>query len=135
MPSVLVIDDSEGCRAYLTTLLSRAGYHVHELPNGESVAAFLAESPVDAIITDLFMPGADGLDTLRSVKQCAPDVPVIGITGAAWRTDDCYIQAMIVLGAAMVLLKPLDGNALLSALEWAIERKAGTASLRDLARS
>jgi CheY-like chemotaxis protein len=120
MPSILVVDDSEGCRAYLTTLLGRAGYEVHELPNGKSIALFLAFIPVDAIITDLFMPGADGLETIRSVKVLAPETPVIGITGAAWRMDDCYIRAMTALGAAAVLLKPLDGDAVLQAVQQAI---------------
>lgn len=120
MPSILVIDDNEGCRAYLNALLSRSGYEVHELANGRSIAAFLAATPVDAIITDLFMPGADGLETIRSVRQLASAVPVIGITGAAWRMDDCYIRAMTILGAAAVLLKPLEGDAVLSALERAI---------------
>jgi DNA-binding NtrC family response regulator len=120
MTSVLVIDDSEGCRAYLTALLSRAGYDVHELSDGRCIAGFLAATEVDAIVTDLFMPGLDGLEILRSVKQLAPDMPVIGITGAVWRADDCYIRAMTALGAATVLLKPLDGDALLLALDRAI---------------
>jgi CheY-like chemotaxis protein len=120
MLSVLVIEDNEGCRAYLTTLLRRAGYRVHELPNGNGVDAVLSTTSVDAIITDLVMPDADGLETIRNVKRLAPAMPVIGITGAAWGPDDCYIRAMTVLGAAAVLLKPLEGEAVLSALGHAL---------------
>jgi DNA-binding NtrC family response regulator len=120
MPSVLVIEDDEGCRAYLTTLLRRAGYRVHELPNGSGVGALLSTAPVDAVITDLVMPEVDGLETIRSVKRLAPALPVIGVTGAAFGPDDCYIRAMTVLGAAAVLLKPLEGEAVLSALGHAL---------------
>jgi DNA-binding NtrC family response regulator len=136
MPSVLVIDDNEGCRAYLNALLSRSGYDVHELPDGRSIAAFLAATPVDAIITDLFMPGADGLETIRSVRQVAPRMPIIGITGAAWRMDDCYIRAMTILGAVAVLLKPLEGDAVLSALERAmVEPPPGESAPAKIDRS
>jgi DNA-binding NtrC family response regulator len=136
MPCVLVIDDNEGCRAYLNALLSRSGYDVHELPNGRSIEAFLAAIPVDAIITDLFMPGADGLETIRSVRRVAPSVPIIGVTGAAWHVDDCYIRAMTILGAAAVLLKPLDGDAVLSALERAmVESPGGESAPAKTARS
>jgi len=128
---VLVIDDDEGCRAFLTTLLSCAGYKVHELTNGKDVGVFISAIPVDAIITDLFMPGVDGLETIRVVKELAPSMPVIGVTGAEGASIDCYIRAMTLFGAAAVLLKPFDGDALLSILSEAITRKTGTPGAND----
>jgi len=56
MPSVLVIDVDDDYRGFLTTLLSRAGYEVHELVNGRDVGAFISVIAIDAIITDLLMP-------------------------------------------------------------------------------
>jgi CheY-like chemotaxis protein len=120
MPSVLVIDDSEVCRAYLRTLLERAGYDVHERANGKGVDAFIAATPVDAVITDLVMPGVDGLETIRAVKRLSPFLPVIGITGVACGCDDYHIRAMTLLGATAVLTKPLDPDALLARLGLAL---------------
>lgn len=126
MPSVLVIDDDDDYRAFLTTLLSRAGYEVHELANGKDVCAFISVIPIDAIITDLLMPDVDGLETIRAVRELAPSMPVIGITGEVSESTDCYIRAMKLFGAAAVLLKPLDSDALLSILAEAIAHKTGT---------
>jgi DNA-binding NtrC family response regulator len=117
MASILVIDDSDSCRVFLRDVLTRVGHDVFELADGRRVAAFLAVICVDVIITDLFMPGADGLETIRSVRQHAPAIPVIGIAGAESRVADCYVEAMSLLGAAAVLLKPLDGKAVLLAVD------------------
>lgn len=120
MPRVLVVDDSECFRAYLAELLKRAGYEVHELPDGRCVEAFISVVPFDAVVTDLFMPGADGIETVRTVKRVAPDLPVIGVTGHVPTSHDPCARAMTMFGAEAVLFKPLDAYAFLSILHQAI---------------
>jgi CheY-like chemotaxis protein len=131
MPKVLVIDDDESFRAYLTTLLARNDYEVRSLSSGRALAETIAAEPFDVIVTDLFMPEVDGIEILRTVRQLAPGVPVIGLTGRGSSTavHDVCMRAMLMLGAVAVLLKPIEGEVLLDALREARERRGGGGSL------
>lgn len=79
----LVVDDDKRLRSVLKGLLSEEGHQVTTCENGaEAIKACLAEK-FDLIITDLKMPGADGLDVLKKAKQKHPDTLVIIVTGFA----------------------------------------------------
>ena len=115
MPNLLVIDDDEDYREYLTILLSRRGHRVRGLSTGKSLREAIAAERFDAVITDLYMPSVDGIEVVRAVKQVVPGLPVIGITGSGGGRDACS-RAMVMLGAAVVLTKPIDPTALFEAL-------------------
>jgi DNA-binding NtrC family response regulator len=119
MPNVLVIDDDEDYREYLTTLLSRYGYQVHGLRSGRELDAIFAVERFDAVVSDLYMPGVDGIEVVRKVKELLPDLPIIGITGGSNGGDACS-RAMTLFGAQIVLTKPLDATALFDALQHAL---------------
>src|SRR5882762_5784516 len=116
MPNILVIDDDPSFREYLTALLSRAGYEVRCLTSGAAVRDVVQAGGFDAVVTDLYMPNVDGIETLRSVKQVAPSMPVIGLSAGFWSPFDPCHRAMTLLGAEAVLSKPLDGTAFLAVL-------------------
>jgi len=120
MPRILVIDDDQHFRYYLVTLLERAGYQTFSLQDGLRADAFLEAEAVDAVVTDLYMPHADGIEIVGIVRRMKPDVPVIGITGGTTRMRDPCIRAMEMLGAMTVLPKPLDAEAFLAVLRDAI---------------
>jgi CheY-like chemotaxis protein len=122
MPTILVLDDDDLFRQYLAELLERAGYTVQALRNGTGVEHAMKRTEFDAVVTDLYMPQSDGLETLRQVKRLSPNLPVIGITSRD--EDDPCARAMKVMGAELVLTKPLDEPALLAALQRAIARNA-----------
>jgi CheY-like chemotaxis protein len=114
MPRILVLDDDDLFRHYLTALLERAGCEVRPLHNGVGVERAMARERFDAVVTDLYMPHSDGLETLRQVKRLSPSLPVIGITSGI--PDDPCVRAMTAMGAEIVLTKPLDETVLLAAL-------------------
>jgi len=120
MMKVLVIDDDEIFRDYLAALLTRAGYQVRTLPNGSTVETAVQAEPFDAVVTDLFMPIADGIETIRAVRRRSPRLPVIGVTGEVEQESDPCRKAMTVLGAKVVLSKPIDASVFLTALREAI---------------
>ena len=124
MQRILVIDDDEIFRDYLAVLLTRAGYQVRTLPNGSAVETAVETEPFDAIVTDLFMPLADGIETIRAVRKRAPTLPVIGVTGEVEQENDPCRKAMTLLGAKVVLSKPIDASVLLTALREAIAASA-----------
>ncbi|HYM01747.1 MAG TPA: response regulator [Stellaceae bacterium] len=117
MNRILVVDDHEVFRSYVATLLERAGYEVFELPDGGRVGALVSETSFAAIVTDLFMPRADGLEVVRLIKSIAPSVPVIGMTGNHTSLEHTCARAMSAFGADAVLSKPLDAALLLATLQ------------------
>ncbi|MFZ0105991.1 MAG: sigma-54 dependent transcriptional regulator [Thiobacillus sp.] len=102
-PHILLIDDEAIALTNLTHVLKREGYDVTACKNGESGLEALKRGDFDLVLTDLKMPGIDGMEVLRQVQASEPDVPVIMITGHA--TLDSAVEAMKA-GAHHYLAKP-----------------------------
>lgn len=117
MSTILVIDDDDLFRQFVTVLLERAGFMVKALSGGAGLGEILKASRVDAILTDLFMPDVDGIEVLLTVKREAPHIPVVGMTGErSDGMDNPCATAMIRLGAAAMIRKPIEHNELVSLL-------------------
>ncbi|MCS6786247.1 MAG: sigma-54 dependent transcriptional regulator [Thiobacillaceae bacterium] len=102
-PHILLIDDEAIALANLTHVLEREGYRVTACRDGQTGLAALAAGDIDVVLTDLRMPGIDGLEVLHRVRADRPDVPVIVITGHA--AVDSAVEAMKA-GAYHYLAKP-----------------------------
>lgn len=102
-PRILLIDDEAIALANLTHVLEREGYAVTACKDGEAGLAALAKGDYDLVLTDLKMPGLDGMEVLRRMRVEHPDVPVIMITGHA--SLDSAVEAMKA-GAYHYLAKP-----------------------------
>ncbi len=102
-PHILLIDDEAIALTNLTHVLKREGYRVTACKDGEAGVAALKQSDFDLVLTDLKMPGVDGMAVLREVRAHYPDVPVIVITGHA--TLDSAVEAMKA-GAYHYIAKP-----------------------------
>ncbi|MCS5619574.1 MAG: sigma-54 dependent transcriptional regulator [Myxococcota bacterium] len=118
---VLVIDDDPGVRDYLETLALRLGYHVTAVGDGEEALATLDESKPDIITLDAVLPGMDGLETLRRLKQRIPEVPVVMLSGHGQART--IVEAM-KLGASDFLRKPFEVEELELAFQKALEKHA-----------
>jgi len=132
---VLVIDDDPGIREYLHTVASRQGYEVFSAADGETAVDGLAESRPDIITLDAVLPGMDGLETLRKLKQAMPQVPVIMLSGHGQAR--MIVEAMR-LGASDFLRKPFEVEELELAFSKALEThalKEEVVSLRGRVRS
>jgi two-component system response regulator AtoC len=118
---LLVIDDDPGLRDYLRELASRQGYRVFCVPSGEDAFASLDETHPDLITLDLVLPGLDGLETLRRLKEKLPDVPVVILSGHGQARN--IVEAM-KLGASDFLRKPFEVEELEVAFHKALEKRA-----------
>jgi PAS domain S-box-containing protein len=119
MSKVLLIDDEEPIRKILGMYLRSKDYEVITAADGrEGIELFQQESPA-LVLTDIKMPGMDGIEVLKRVKQTNSDTEVIVITGHA--EMDVAIQAL-QLDASDFVTKPVDNQALLIALKRAEER-------------
>lgn len=121
MPTVMVIDDSEDFRAYLSALLERQGYDVLGLANGADLPQLIKQRQIDAVITDLYMPQVDGLEVVSFFAKYDPQLPVFGVTGSPGSSDGACVRAMNTFGAREVFSKPIDSAHLLSVLANAIK--------------
>lgn len=108
---ILVIDDEPSLREVLTMVLVRAGYEVRDAPSGEAGLRVFAQWMPDLVISDLTMPGIDGLEVLRRVRVLAAeagrDVPVILIT--AYASTGTAVMAMKE-GAFDYVAKPFNNE-------------------------
>jgi DNA-binding NtrC family response regulator len=94
MAKVLVIDDEQGIRSLLDTLLSRKGYDVVLADGGrKGLELFRRERP-DVIVLDLNMPEMDGVAVLHQVRSFKPDQPVIILTGAGTPEKEQRVHAL-----------------------------------------
>lgn len=102
-PRILVVDDEASIREMLSKTLTLAEYDVDVAPDGRAAIERLRLMPYDLLITDLKMPGMDGLAVIREARRYRPDLPVIIITG--YSTEASAIEA-INLGVSGYLTKP-----------------------------
>ncbi|MFP4316851.1 MAG: sigma-54-dependent transcriptional regulator [Desulfovibrionales bacterium] len=107
---VLVIDDEKNYLLILETLLQDAGYTVTTLNDPELAIAFLEESEVDVLITDMKMPGMSGQEVLEQVKRKYPYIPVMIMT--AYGSIDGAVEAMRC-GAFDYIAKPFSNDELM----------------------
>lgn len=114
---VLVVDDEPTARRSLGWLLRDAGYEVLTAPGGAEALATLDQARVDVLLTDLRMPGVDGLDLLRRGRILDPDLTVVMMTAHGDVTD--AVRAMSE-GAFWYVRKPLDLDQLLDVMHRAI---------------
>jgi excisionase family DNA binding protein len=102
-PRILVVDDEASIRDLLAKTLGLAEYDVDAAPDGRSALERMRMISYDLLITDLKMPGMDGLTVIREARRLKPDVPVIIITG--FSTEASAIEA-VNLGVSGYLTKP-----------------------------
>jgi CheY-like chemotaxis protein len=114
---VLVIDDNEMIREALREMLSQAGYSILEAADGKSGIQIIAQHPIDLIITDLFMPEADGLEVIQYVRRQFPDVKIIAMSGGGSRGLVELLSVAQKMGAHKIFMKPFEWDDILGAIQ------------------
>jgi two-component system response regulator AtoC len=117
---VLVIDDDASTRDYLKALIAKIGYRVFTAESGEQALAELDRVGPTLVTLDLVLPGIDGIETLRLIKEKDPNVPVLMLSGHGQAKT--IVQAM-KLGATDFLRKPFESEELKIAFNKALEKK------------
>lgn len=101
---ILIVDDDRNSRESLSRALRRDGYEILSAENGKVALEMARENEVDLVLTDLKMPGLDGLDFLEGLRVVRPDVPAILIS--AYASVDTAVKA-VRRGVSDVLEKPI----------------------------
>jgi len=134
-PAVLIIDDEEGIRESLSGIFEDEGYAVLIASSGEEALKVLREQSPDLIMLDVWLPGIDGVQTLKEIRNMKPDLPVIMISGHG--NIELAVKATKT-GAYDFLEKPLSLERVILAAKRALERRTleieNKALKRDLTR-
>lgn len=110
---VLVVDDDRRMVRTISDILRVKGYDVEIAYSGEEAVAKVKSEELDCVLMDLKMPGIDGVDTLKMIKDVSPRIPVILMS--AYATEEQVLEAKRC-GVAAVLTKPIDFQQVLSFL-------------------
>ena len=110
METILVVDDEKNYLLVLSAVLEEEGYEVLTAPGGLEALEIQKSSDLDLVLTDMKMPGMDGIELLERIKAYDPDLPVIMMT--AHGTVDKAVEAM-QKGAYSYVLKPFDNERLI----------------------
>lgn len=108
-PVILVVDDEEGLREGLSRLLEDEGYRVLCASTGEQAFEIVRQTHVDLVLTDMKMPGMNGIELLKKVRAIRQEIGVIILTG--FGEIESYIEAMN-FGAMEYVSKPFKVNEL-----------------------
>jgi DNA-binding NtrC family response regulator len=118
---VLLVDDESEFLDTLVKRIKKRNVNAHGVASGEEALAFLNQQPVDVVVLDVRMPGMDGIQALREIKQRYPLIEVIMLTGHA--SLEVAIEGM-ELGAFDYMMKPIEIDELLYKLQDAYKKKS-----------
>jgi two-component system response regulator PilR (NtrC family) len=118
--TILVVEDQDSARESLAELLRGVGYQVHEAPDGDTAISLIDQLDLDLVLSDLTMPGRDGMAVLRHVREISPQTLVILMTAHA--TVETAVEA-IRLGAQDYILKPLVFDDVLRKIQRLMEHR------------
>lgn len=117
MTKVLLAEDNEAVRFALALALKKAGFDVSEAKNGNEVMDNDGLDDIDVVVTDILMPEKDGIELLMELRERAPDLPVIAISGGGRISSLNYLETASAMGAVAVFNKPFNEKFLIEKIE------------------
>jgi CheY-like chemotaxis protein len=126
MARILVIDDDARMRDFLAELLEDEGYEVVVAADGAMGLQLFRERAADVVITDIIMPGTEGMETIYQLREDAPDVPIIAISGGSPKGVGSYLQTAAELGANQTFSKPFNSKTLIDAVAKLLHNASST---------
>ena len=116
MARILIVDDNDLVRAALLLLLTRDGHEVREAVNGEDALVFFQDDRPDLVVTDGIMPKKEGFETMREIREIAPGMKIIVISGGGPFGAEDVLHFASGLGADETFAKPIDRNEFLASV-------------------
>jgi CheY-like chemotaxis protein len=113
---VLVVDDDADMRLTLKLALELAGYGVEVAANGREALDRQKSSPAEVMITDIFMPDADGFEAIDAFRKHFPKTKIVVVSGGAQFSKRDYLPDAALIGADATLQKPFEIDTLLQTL-------------------
>ena len=125
MAKVLVIDDDDQVRRIVCRMLKSGGHEAVEFSQGEAGMAALEREAPDLVITDLIMPGQDGIETITRIREVS-GLPIIAMSGQRLETGFTPLIDAQLMGADLTIKKPFTVDALLGAVNELLKGDQGS---------
>ena len=117
---ILLVDDEDRLREVLRVMLESLGHEVQEARDGREALAVYAAHPAEVVLTDLYMPEKEGMETIRELRRRSPSLRIIAMSGGsprAFMSTEDYLAMAQRMGANSVLAKPFTAAQLAGALD------------------
>lgn len=114
---ILIIDDEPSALDLLRRIFEAEGYQVVLAANGLEGVELFRQNPCDLVITDIVMPGKDGLQTILDLREEYPDLPFVAISGGGAISKERYLTVAGYLDRVVTLAKPFAIEAIVAAVE------------------
>jgi DNA-binding response OmpR family regulator len=125
MARILVVDDDRAVGLAIRIALERGGFEVAVVSDGRAGIEAAKSGDFDLLIVDIFMPGMDGLETMRLVREHKPRMPIVVMSGLSFRTSSApapdFLAMATKLGAVRSLQKPFRPRELLAVIAECLE--------------
>ena len=108
MAKILLVDDEKQLRSMLRTVLETEGHQVEEAVDGKDAIASYGSRPADLVVTDIVMPGQEGIETIMQFREKYPEVKILAMSGGGRNGWQSYLELAKKLGAARTLAKPFS---------------------------
>ncbi len=128
MAHILVIDDDPHLRMMLRRTLEHAGHVVTEAEDGDAGLMMAEAEPPDLVLTDIFMPRMEGLETIMGLRRRHRGLPVIAMSGGGARGALEHLTTADKMGAAFTLAKPFTRDDVLAAVQLVLDASADRAT-------
>ena len=124
MAKIVVIDDEPGVLRVACLALEAAGHAVVAYPDGRGGIEQIRREPPDLLITDIFMPEMEGLETIRLARDLQSEMPIIAMSGVQFEGGD-YLEIAEKFGAVATLKKPFRPSDLLDLVARLLVQRQG----------
>ena len=104
-------------------MLEKGGHEILEAPDGKVGLALYKKDPTDLVISDIFMPHKEGLQTIKELRQDFPDAKIIAVSGGGKVKGFDYLDDAELFGANRTLAKPFTGKDVLAAVGELLDQK------------
>lgn len=125
MANILVVDDEADMRMALGSVLTRSGHRIEQASDGQAALARIAKGNIDLVLLDIRLPGMDGVQILRKIREKSEDLPVIMVTG--YGSVESAVEVM-KLGASQYLSKPFSNKELVETVMNVLRAKGSVPS-------
>lgn len=117
MPRILVVDDDPISRQVLKAMLEKEGHLVTEAEDGVKAVKGYDRNLIDLVITDIFMPEKEGVQTVRELMKENPDVKIIAVSGGSSSANYDSLDWIKMFGVKYTFTKPFNSKAILAAVD------------------
>lgn len=117
MARILIIDDDEHVREALAAVLDAAGHQTCLAADGNRALARLDDFNPDVVVTDILMPGMEGMETIHELRKRQPELPIVAMSGCGMHGGGDYLRLAERLGASQSLSKPVEPDVLVDTID------------------